>query len=438
MACTLNKREGVVYEAKISFEPEKVEKEVNTICKEIRKSAKIPGFRPGKAPINIIKKQYKDLIEENLVRALVPEELDKAIKDAGLTVISEPLIEELNFDDKKNTLDCVVVFEVKPEIDLKPEDYKGIKVTKTVRKITDEDVDKVVESLLNREAKFEEVDRPIEKVDLVELEYTAIIDGNENSGSVVAVIGENQLWPEVDEALIGKKKGDEGEVSFKAAEDEKYGDAAGKDVTLKFKILSVKAKKLPELNDEFAKKFGAESVEDLKKKIREDLEKAEADRQQEEVEDKIVEELLKKVEIPVPMSLLKMEIQAQAENQIMRLAQFGVDVKQISPQTIAEMVKPTAEKTVKVKLLLEKVAELEGLEVTDEDVEKEIERLADMAFGGDTVLARQSLEERGLLPMVRQDVLRQKALDKLIELAEIEEVEATEEDKKEESSNPAE
>ncbi|WP_456398134.1 trigger factor [Desulfurobacterium sp.] len=436
MACRLNKREGVIYEAKISFEPEKVEKEVNTICKEIRKSAKIPGFRPGKAPMNIIKKQYKELIEENLIRVLVPEELDKAIKDAGLTVISEPLIEELNFDDKKNTLECIVIFEVKPEIKLKPEDYKSIKVTKTVRKITDEDVKKAVESLLNREAKFEEVDRPIEKGNLVELEYTAIIDGKENTGSVVAVVGENQLWPEVDKALIGKKKGDEGEVSFKAGEEEKYGDAAGKDVKLNFKVLSVKAKKLPELNDEFAKKFGAESLEDLKKKIREDLEKAEYDRQQEEVEDKIVEELLKKVEIPVPVSLLKMEIQAQAENQIMRLAQFGVDVKQISPQTIAEMVKPTAEKTVKVKLLLEKVAELEGLEVTDEDVEKEIERLADMAFGGDTVLARQSLEEKGLLPMVKQDVLRQKALDRLIELAEVEEVEASEKDKKEEDLNP--
>ncbi|WP_457568453.1 trigger factor [Desulfurobacterium sp.] len=424
MACTLNRREGVVYEAKISFDPEKVKKEVETICKEIRKSAKIPGFRPGKAPINIIKKQYRNLIEENLVRALVPAELDNAVKDAGLTLISEPLIEEINFDEKNNNFDCVVVFEVKPDIDIKPEDYRGIKVTRTVRKITDEDVDKVVESLLNREAKFEEVDRPAKSGDLVELEYTAIIDGEEKGGNVVAVLGSEQLWPEVDEAVTGKKKGEEGEVTFTAPEDEKYGDAAGKQVTLKFKVLSVKEKKLPELNDEFARKFGAESVEELKSKIREDLEKAERERQQEEVEDKVVEHLLEKVEIPVPLSMLKVEIQAQAENQAMRLAQFGVDVKQISARTIAEMVKPTAEKTVKVKLLLEKIAELEGIEVSDEDVEKEIEKLAEMAFGGDAVLARQSLEERGLIPMLKQDVLRQKALDRLVELAEVEEVEA--------------
>ncbi|SNR81380.1 trigger factor [Desulfurobacterium atlanticum] len=431
MACTVSKREGVVYEAKIVAEPEVVKKEVENICKEIRKNAKIPGFRPGKAPVNIIKKQYKDLIEENLVRAIVPKELDKGIKEANLVLISEPYIEDLKYDDRNNTLECVVIFEVKPEIDLKPEDYKGIKVTKSVRKIEDKDVEQVLESLLNREAKFEEVDRPAQKGDLVDLEYVAIIDGEEKKGEVTAVLGENQLWSEVDSAVIGKKKGEEGEVSFKAPEDEKYGDAAGKDVTLKFKVLAVKEKKLPELNDEFAKKFGVETVEELKSKIREDLEKAEAERQQEEVEDKIVEELLKKVGIPVPSSLLSMEIKAQAENQIMRLAQFGVDVKQISPQTIAEMVRPTAEKTVKVKLLLEKVAELEGLEVTDEDIEKEIEKLANMAFNGDTVLARQSLEERNLMPMVKQDVLRQKALDRLIELAEIEEVEFKEEKKEE-------
>jgi len=431
MACTVSKREGVVYEAKIVAEPDVVKKEVENICKEIRKNAKVPGFRPGKAPLNIIKKQYRDLIEENLVRAIVPQELDKGIKEANLVLISEPYIEDLKYDDKNNSLECVVVFEVKPDIDLKPEDYRGIKVTKTVRKIEDKDVEQVLESLLNRDAKFEEVERPAQKGDLVDLEYVAVIDGEEKRGEVTAVLGENQLWPEVDTAVVGKKKDEEGEVSFKAPEDEKYGDAAGKEVTLKFKVLAVKEKKLPELNDEFAKKFGVETVEELKKKIREDLEKAEAERQQEEVEDKIVEELLKKVEVPVPSSLLSMEIKAQAENQIMRLAQFGVDVKQISPQTIAEMVRPTAEKTVKVKLLLEKVAELEGLEVTDEDVDKEVEKLANMAFNGDTVLARQSLEERNLMPMVKQDVLRQKALDRLIELAEIEEVEFKEENKKE-------
>ena len=164
----------------------------------------------------------------------------------------------------------------------------------------------------------------------------------------------------------------------------------------------------------------------MKKKILEDLETAETIREQEEVEDQIVEELLKKVNVPVPPSMLDLEIRAQAQNQLNRLAQIGVDVRQLSPEGIVEMVRPTAEKTVKVKLLLEKVAELEGIEVTDEDVEAEIQKLADSAFGGDYVKARQSLEEKGLLSMIRQDILRQKALDRLIELAEVEEEEKAE------------
>ena len=173
----------------------------------------------------------------------------------------------------------------------------------------------------------------------------------------------------------------------------------------------------------------------MRKRIREDLETAEETREQEEIEDQIVDAILKKVNVPVPPSMLNLEIRAQAEAQLRRLAQFGVDVRQVNPETIVDMVRPTAEKTVKVKLLLEKVAELEGIEVTDEDIDAEIQKLAEAAFGGDYVQARQSLEERGLIGMIRQDVLRQKALDKLIELAEIEEVSAESEEKKSEEKS---
>ena len=210
-----------------------------------------------------------------------------------------------------------------------------------------------------------------------------MVEGDENvhKGEVSVVLGQNQLWPEVEKEVLGKKAGEEGEVEFTAPEDEKYGEAKGKKVKVKFKVKAVKERKLPEVDDEFAKRFGFENVEDMKKKIMEDLETAETIREQEEVEDQIVEELLKKVNIPVPPSMLDLEIRAQAQNQLNRLAQIGVDVRQLSPEGIVEMVRPTAEKTVKVKLLLEKVAELEGIEVTDEDVEKEIQKLADAAFG---------------------------------------------------------
>ncbi len=435
MTYTVEKVNDVLLRVKITGEPQEVEKEINEICKEIRKTAKVPGFRPGKAPINIIKKYYEDTIRDSLVRSFVPLKLREVLEKEKIQLLSDPGIEDLQCDVKNNAFEVTLIVEKKPEIELKPEDYKGIKAKKTVREITDEDVEKVIEGMKNQLANWKEVDREAKEGDLVEIEYTTNIEGKENNGSVAVILGEKQLWPEVEKEVLGKKAGYEGEVTFKAPEDEKiYGDAAGKEVNVKFKIKAVKEKELPEVNDEFAKKLGFESVEDMKNKIKQDLITAEKSRQQEEVEDQIVEEILKKVNVPVPPSMLDLEIRAQAEAQLRRLAQFGVDINQINPQTVIEMVRPTAEKTVRVKLLLEKVAELEGLEVTDEDLDKEIEKLAQAAFGGDYVQARQSLEERGLINMIKQDILRQKALDKLIELAEIEEVPAGKEEneKKEE------
>ncbi len=439
MAYEVEKRNEVVYAVKITAEPKELEKEVNEICREIRKTAKIPGFRPGKAPINIIKKYYEETIKDSLLRTFVAEKLSEAIKEKELQVITEPVIEEMDFSLKENRFSTTVLFEVKPPIDLKAEDYKGIKVKKTTREITDRDVERVIEGLRNRQAEFKEVEREAKEEDLVELEYeTTIREGEEEKtqkGSISVILGQKQLWPEVEKEVLGKKAGEEGEVTFTAPEDEKvYGEAAGKEITVKFKIKAVKEKILPEVNDEFAQKLGFENLEDMKKQIREDLEISEKTREQEELEDQIVEDLLKKVDVPIPPSMLDLEIRAQAENQLRRLAQFGVDVRQMKPESIIEMVKPTAEKTVKVKLLLEKVAELEGIEVTDEDLEAEIQKLADAAFGGDYVQARQSLEEKGLLGMIKQDILRQKALDKLIELAEIEEVPAEEVAKSEEKT----
>jgi trigger factor len=428
MKYQLEQKSPVVYRLVIELEPSEVQPTVEAAAKEIRKSAKIPGFRPGKAPIPVIKKYFEKEIKETVFRNLLPVKLAEIVEKEQLKLAADPGVESFEADLKNNVAKATLIVEVKPKVELKPEDYKGIKVKKTVKRIDEKEVEKVIEGLRNQAATWKEVEREAKEGDLVELEYETEVEGEKEpqKGEVAVVLGANQLWPEVEEAVKGKKKGEEGEVEFTAPQEEAYGQVAGKKVKVKFKVKSVKEKELPEVNDEFAKRFGFESVEDMKKKIQEDLEIAQKTREQEEVEDQIVEELLKKVEIEVPPSMLELEIRAQAQNQINRLLQAGISPNQINPEAIVEMIRPTAEKTVKVKLLLEKVAELEGIEVTDEDLEKEIEKLAEAAFDGDAVLARKSLEEKGLLEMIKQDILRQKALDRLIELAEIEEVEEKE------------
>ncbi len=424
MPYSLEKTNPTTYSMEITVEKDILEGKINKISNQIRKNAKVPGFRPGKAPVAVIKRYYQDTIRDELVREIIPEELSKALEENKLKITSEPVLKDLSFSIPESTFKCELIFEVKPEIKLTPEMYKGKTVEKTVRKVTDEDVQKALEAIKNQNAILKDVDREARSGDVVEIEYTTTIDGKEQKGKTTSVLGQNQLWPEVEKAVLGRKKGEEGSISFLAPNDEKvYGAAAGKNITVKFKVDAVKEKELPELNDEFAKKLGSSSLDELKQKVRNELEKAELNREQEEVEDKIIDELLKVVNPPVPQSMLNLEIKAQAQNQLTRLAQFGVDIKQVNPENLIEMTKPVAEKTAKVKLLLEKAAELENIKVEDEDLDKEIEKLANMAFNGDYVAARKSLEEKRLIPMIKQDILRQKALDRLVSLANIKEVE---------------
>ena len=424
MKYELKQRDGVIYSLDVEFEPSEVKEQVEAAAREIGKTAKLPGFRPGKAPVNIVKRHFQDEIKDALLRVFVPSKLAEVLKKEEITLLSDPGVEEIDFDINSNRLKVRLVLEVKPKVELKKEDYTGIKVKKTTREVGQEDVDKVIEGLRNQLATWKEVEREAKEGDLVEIEYETEVEGEEkgHKGSVAVVLGQKQLWPEVEKEVLGKKAGEEGEVEFTAGDSkEVYGEAAGKKVKVRFKVKSVKEKELPEVNDEFAKKLGFESVEEMRKRILDDLEIAEKSREQEEIEEQIVDALLSKVDVPVPPSMLELEIRAQAETQLGRLAQMGVNVNQLSPQTVVEMVRPTAEKTVKVKLLLEKVAELEGIEVTDEELDKEIEKLAEQLFNGDYVQARKSLEDRGLISMIREDVKRQKALDRLIELAQIEE-----------------
>ena len=414
----------VVKKIKITATQEEVKEMIEKVCGEIRKTAKVPGFRPGKAPISTIKRYFSDTVKENLLTTIISQELAQILEKENINPLRFPNVASYEVDLEKNQLKSLeFLVEVKPEIELKPEDYKGIKVKKTAREIGDEDVEKVIEGLRNRLVKWNEVERESKEGDLVEVEYEVKSkDGEEEKGKVSVVLGSNQVWKEIEDNISGKKKGEEGTISFKAPDDKKYGKFAGKEVEVKFKVLSVKEKELPEVNDEFAKKYGFENLEEMKKQIREDLETAEETRRSEEVENQIVDHLLSKIDVPVPPSLLEMEIVAQAELQLRRLSQLGARIESINPQSVVEMVRPMAERTAKIKLILEKVAELENIEVSDKDVEEEIKKIADSLFEGDYVTARQSLEEKGLLPLIRMDVLRQKALDKLVELAEVEEV----------------
>ena len=412
-----------VKEVEIILEPSDLKKYEKEVVKEFKKVVQIPGFRKGKAPENLIKERFSNEIEEECMRKALVEAVSKVAEKNKFKLITEPVIPDIQ--KLESGYKVKVVFETLPEVDLKEEDYKGIELKKIKVNVTPEDINREIEALRERFVEFKDVDREAKEGDLVEIEYEAHVEGEEpQKGKLSALLGAGQLWPEVEEKIKGKKAGEEIEFEFEAPQDEKYHKAAGKKVKMKIKVLSVKEKTLPEVNDEFAKKLGFENLEDMKKKIEENLRHIKEERSEELLEDLLVSLLIKKAKIKVPPSLVNVELQALLTNEVAALERMGIPKEQIQAQiqTLAQRLYPLAYKTAATKIILDYIAEKENIEVPQELIEKEIKKIADITLNGDVETAKKIIEEKNLMPLIYQDARRQYTLDKLKEWAKIEEV----------------
>jgi trigger factor len=364
--------------------------------------------------------------EECLNRAL-RKAIVKIIEENNFKLVTDPVVPEIT--KLENGYKVKLLFETYPEIELEKEDYKNLKLKKIRVNVTPDDINRELEALRERFVDFKEVDKEAQEGDLVEIEYEAIIEGEEpQKGTLSAILGSQQLWPEVEEKIKGLKKGEEIEFEFKAPEDEKYHKAAGKNIKMRIKVLNVKEKVLPEVNDEFAKKLCFENLEKLKEQIESTLRKVREERAEELLEDLLVTLLIKKSQIKVPPSLVNVELQAFLRNEILALEKMGIPKEQIQAQiqTLTQKLFPLAYKTAATKLILDYIAEKENIEVPEEIIENEIKKIADMALNGNVELAKQIIEQRNLMPLIYRDALRQYTLDKIKEWAEIEEVDEEE------------
>ncbi len=417
----------VVKEVEVILEPSDLKKFEKAVIKSIKKEVAIPGFRKGKAPENIIKDRFAKEIEEECLNKALIEAISKIIEENNFKLVTDPVVPEIT--KLENGYKVKLLFETYPEIELQQEDYKGLKLKKIKVNVTPDDVNRELEALRERFVDFKEVDRAAQEGDLVEIEYEAVVEGEDpQKGTLSAILGSQQLWPEVEEKIKGLKKGEEVEFEFKAPKDEKYHKAAGKNVKMKIKVLNVKEKVLPEVNDEFAKKVGFENLEKLKEQIENTLRKTREEQAEELLEDLLVTLLIKKSKVKVPPSLVNAELQAFLRNEMLALERMGIPKEQIQAQvqTLTQKLFPLAYKTAATKLILDYIAEKEKIEVPNEIVENEIKKIADMTLNGNVELAKQIIEERNLMPLIYQDALRQYTLDKLKEWAEIEEVDEEE------------
>ena len=375
----------------------------------------IQGFRPGKAPRHMIEKIYgKGVFYEDALNDLLPGEYAEALKESGIKAVAQPEIDVESIDE--NGVLVVAKVTVKPEVEI--EGYTGIALSKETVKVTEKEVEEELENVRSRQGREIEVtDRPAKNGDTANIDYEGFADGVAFEGGKAEKqdlkLGSNTFIPGFEDQVIGHSVGDEFEIQVTFPTEYHAPELAGKDATFKIKLNGLKYTELPEVDDEFAKDVSefdtlAEYKADLKAKIQKRKE-AEADRV---FEGKLADALVEKLEVALPEAMVNAEAENMLRDYDMNLRQNGLDLKTYLKYTgkelndLREDFKPRAEKQMKLRLALEKIAQKENLSVTEEEIKKEIADLAAAYnMSADDVKAYVAKED------LENDLLSRKAMD---------------------------
>lgn len=415
----------------VKDEGEKVKSIVDEVINEISKVAEVKGFRKGQIPKPIIKARYKDAIKEEVTKAYINKYLPEILEKENL----KPITQEISFGEivleNDEILTFKVSFEVAPEFELKP--YEGIEIEINKIEVKDEDVEKAIKSILEKNAKYEVADKEIEEGDEIKIKYQIVSDkGEKEEDEFETIIGSGTLRKEIEDAIKGKKTGDKVHLENIPLYNEK-GEEIGK-ATIDIEILEVRKKVVPEFNDEFVKSIGlGENVEEAKKKIREDIQKQVDTFKKQEIEQKIIEKIAQEYDFPVPATLLEMEFQNLAQRYAQQLQNYGIQSNRDILEAARENLTNTAINNIRVMLVLTKIAEKENIETTEEEMDQQISRLANL-YNISFADMKKYLEERNMIEVIKSDIKREKALDLITEKANIKEVEPQQTQEKEENN----
>lgn len=378
--------------AKLTIEvpAEELEKALQASYLKQKNQISLPGFRKGKVPRNMIEKMYgPEIFFEDAANQLIRENYGDAADESGIEIVSRPVIDITQIEKGKPFIFTAEVA-VKPEVTLGK--YKGITVTKIDVTVTDEEVDAAVEKERNNNARTITVeDRPIQDGDTAVIDFEGFVDGEPFEGGKgenhSLEIGSHSFIDTFEEQLIGKNSGDEAEINVTFPEEYHAEDLAGKPAVFKVKIHEIRVKELPEADDEFAQDVSefdtlAEYREDIKKKLAEEKE-ADAKRTK---EDEAVRKISEDASMEIPEPMIETQMESMIDDFAQRITQQGLSFEQymqfsgLTMDKLKEQVRPDAVSRIKSSLVLEKIAEEEKIEVTEEDVNAEVQRIAD-AYG---------------------------------------------------------
>jgi len=414
-------------ELDLEIPAEEVIKQTEKVAKELARIARVPGFRPGKAPLALIKKRFAEDIKGEVLQTLVPERVEKAVAEEKLTPVSQPQVDKLEFAEGQ-PVKFRASFEVLPEFALG--DYKNLEIEMPEMTITDEDVTEALTEMQQRAATFAPVEgRTVQNDDFVQVKLLGTPEGGGEplqAESVLCHVGAEETMEPFNENLRGASVGDH--KNFDVVYPADYPDAklAGKTFHYAVDVLGIKTKKLPDLNDEFAKDVSdAASLNELKKKVRESLEHERNHRQRDLQREKILAEIVKLHDFPVPESLVEHQMDVRLERVVRSLAQQGVDPRAVNVDwvTLRRRQEERAKDDVKAELVIDRIASQEKIEVSDEDLRKELDHMA--GHSGESAEALEArLTKQGALDRMKAKLRSDKTIDWLAEIAKIKTVAA--------------
>ena len=423
MSAKWEKQEGNKGVLTFEVPAEEFDKALDQAFKKVVKDVQIPGFRKGKVPRSIFEKRFGvEALYQDAVDIVLPEAYRKAVDETDIFPIDSPEVDIEQIEKGKDLIFTAVV-EVKPDVTLG--EYKGLEVEELPVEVTDEDVEEEIKRIQERHAELVvKEEGEIEEGDTAVIDFEGFMDGEAFEGgkgeNYSLEIGSGQFIPGFEEQLIGKKAGEEVEVEVTFPEEYHAEDLAGKPATFKVKIHEVKYKELPELDDEFAKDVDdeAETLEQLKEKKKEELIKSKQQESDNAKRQQLVEKATENASVDIPEVMIDTELEQMIREFEQNLQMQGMTMEmyeQFSGQdedALKEQMKEDAEKRVKTNLTLEAIAKAENLEVTEEEVNEELEKMASM-YG---------MEAKQLLPLlggntstIKGDLQLRKAIDFLVE-----------------------
>ncbi len=400
----------------IEIPVEVVKREVDSVAGQFAKRARIPGFRPGHAPTSLVRRHFQGDIRSEVAQTLIPRFFQTAVKEQKWDVVGQPHFDDLKFEDDQ-PLSCKATFEIFPDFELKP--YKELEIEEEPAAVTDADVDKAVDELREGAATFDVVtDRPAQDDDHITVSYRGhdasapASEPAEAKEAEIHLAGKHTV-PAFTENLRGVQVGEVKEFPVTYAEDYPQKALAGKTFSYRVEVQSIKKKVVPPADDELAKSVSEfASLEELRAKVRQDMEKNAQRHVEIDSKQKLAEELLEAHQFPVPEELVEAQLDRKIERTLGQLLQQGIDPRQtqVDWKKVREDGRPDGEKEVRVALILGRIAEAEKIDLTEEELDDVIREIAQERHMTAAEL-KTRLTRDGKLDTLKSTRRNQKALD---------------------------